>query len=173
MFALSGETLPLAHPLRNAVVATDLLGQLSPALLGAAATGVVILTPIITDALIYQVKVKRFLPLIRRSFLIIDPLLAEYIKLYGPSDVRFVINLVTLVLADGALSGDEVRFIYSEIEKRYSPEKAAGFKPLLNGTQEKAVYDAIKGLVDKGGMPSAGDLYQAVQQVRAQIGAAG
>jgi hypothetical protein len=154
-------------------MAADFLGQLTPALLGAVASGVVILTPIVTDALIYQIKVKRYMPLIRRTFLIIDPLLAEYIKTYGPSDVRFVINLATQVLADGSLSSEEAKFVYTEIEKRYSPEKAAGYRPLLDGTQEKAVYDAIKGLVDQGGMPSASDFFRAVQQVRAQVGAAG
>lgn len=141
--------------------------------LGATVSGVVILTPILTDALIYQAKIKRFMPLIRRSFLIIDPLLVEYIKVYGPSDVRFIINLATEVLADGGLSAEEARFVYGEIERRYSPEKAAGYKPLLDGSQEKAAYEAIKGLVDQGRMPSAGDFYKAVQQVRAQIGAAG
>lgn len=146
----------------------DLAAQFGPALIGAAISGGVILAPWATDLLLYQIKLRRFLPIIRRSFEIIDPLLNEHLAAYGPSDVRFAINLTTQVLADGVLTPEEARFIYNEIEKRFSPVKAAAAKPLLEGSQERAIYDAIKQIVEKGGRPSMADLVNAAKAVKQQ-----
>jgi hypothetical protein len=152
----------------------DLAAQFGPALVGAAISGGVILAPMAVDLLLYQIKLKRMLPIIRRSFEIIDPLLNEHLAVYGPSDVRFAINLTTQVLADGILTPEEARFAYDEIEKRFSPVKAAAAKPILEGTQERAIYDAIKAMVDKGGRPSMADIINAAKAVKAQaFGVAG
>jgi hypothetical protein len=152
----------------------DLVSQFGPALVGAAVSGAVILAPFATDVLIYQIKLRRFLPIIRRSFEIIDPLLNEHLAAYGPSDVRFAINLTTQVLADGILTPEEARFVYDEIEKRFSPVKAAAAKPLLEGTQERAIYDAIQAMVEKGGRPTMVDIINAAKAVKQQaFGVAG
>lgn len=150
-------------------MSADLIAQYGPAILGAVATGGIILVPMATDVLVYRARVKRFMPLIRRTFEIVDPLLNEYIKSYGPSDVRFAINLTTQVLADGSLSVEEARFVYQEIERRYSPEKAASKALPLSGSQERAVYEAIKRIMDSGKKPSLATLIEAAREISVEV----
>ena len=150
-------------------MAADFFSQIAPAAIGAAGSALVIGAPLLFDVIQYRFKMKRYLPLIRRSFEIIDPLLNEVVKSYGASDVRFAISLTTQVLADGSLSVDETRFLLDEIEKRYRPSYAAGKQPPSDGTRERAIYEAIKVMIDNGERPSLSDLYRAVLQVRQQV----
>jgi hypothetical protein len=143
----------------------EILGQAQPFILGAMASGGSIVLALSSDHLIRQLKLRRFLPLIRRSFEIIDPLLCEYMGAWGPSTVRFVIELTTRVLADGDLSTEEAAFLYKEIERRFSPVKAAAYKPLLTGSQEYAAYQAIQAAVINGRPDSLGDTVAKIREI--------
>lgn len=108
--------------------------------------------PFITRALIRQARLSKVLPVIRRAFTVLDPLLNEHIKSYGSSDVRFVTELVTALLADGALTPEEVRYAAVEIQSRYRPELAAGKSALslAPGSIEQKIYNAVDEVVEKG-----------------------
>jgi hypothetical protein len=93
-----------------------------PALIGA---GIVAL-PIGANALLSYLRIQKLLPVVRRAFTVLDPLLNEHIQGYGSSQVRFVMELVTGVLADGTLTREEIQTAVNEIERRYRPSKAAG-----------------------------------------------
>jgi hypothetical protein len=128
-----------------------LLALAEPALIG---VGVIAL-PIGGNALIHYLRIQKLLPVIRRAFVVLDPLLNEHIRGYSGSDVRFVMELVTGVFADGALSRDEIESAVSEIEKRYAPSRAAGksgetlkLQLGLDSTEAK-LFDAVIGVVDK------------------------
>ena len=100
----------------------DILAIVEPALIGAGALAL----PLGANALLERLRLKKLMPVIRRAFTVIDPLLNEHLRGYTYSDTRFVLELVTCVLADGQLNQREVRQAVNEIEKRYRPTKAAG-----------------------------------------------
>lgn len=100
----------------------DILAIVQPALVGVGA----IALPFGANALLERLRLKKLMPVVRRAFTVIDPLLNEHLRGYTYSDARFVLELVTYVLADGQLSQAEVRRAVDEIEKRYRPTKAAG-----------------------------------------------
>jgi len=106
----------------NLQAMASLLALAEPVLIGA---GIVAL-PIGGNALLSYLRIKKFLPVIRRAFTVLDPLLNEHIKGYSSSEVRFAMELVTGVLADGALTREEIQQAVDEIERRYRPSKAAG-----------------------------------------------
>lgn len=106
----------------SSLAMAGLLALAEPLLIG---VGVIAL-PIGGNALIRYLKVRKVLPVIRRAFTVLDPLLNEHISGYSGSDVRFAMELVTGVLADGALSREEIEFAVREIESRYAPSRAAG-----------------------------------------------
>jgi hypothetical protein len=99
-----------------------LLAIAEPALIGAG----VIALPIGVNALLSFIKIRKLLPVIRKAFVVIDPLLNEHLASYSASDARFALELVTSVLADGHLSREEVEEAVTEIEKRYRPTAGAG-----------------------------------------------
>lgn len=155
-----------------AAIPPELLsGDIGAMLKGAIASGVAIGGPLVSGYLLHRFKVAKYMPLIRRTFEIIDPILAEYMRSYGPSDVRFLIELVTRALADGELSREETRFVYDEIIKRYSPVKAAatGYRALLDEHQEVAVIEAVKKQMELPLEERIYNLSDAVAAVRAEI----
>lgn len=128
-----------------------LLAIAEPALIGAG----VIALPIGANALLTYFKVQKLLPVIRKAFTVIDPLLNEHLRGYSASDVRFALELVTSVLADGQLSREEVEQAVAEIEKRYRPTAAAGksteyLKMRLGpDSPEAKLLDAVVGVAQK------------------------
>jgi hypothetical protein len=145
----------------NAV--TGFLAIAEPALISA---GVVAL-PFGANALLRAIRVRKLMPIIRRAFVILDPLLNEQIKNYRGSDVRFAIGLVTEVLADGALSQAEVKQAIEEIERRWRPSLAAGKSPeqLPAHSRDKRVLEAVTQVVGKAENYTA-TLSDAAQLVR-------
>jgi len=128
-----------------------LLALAEPLLIG---VGVIAL-PIGGNALIRYLKVRKVLPVIRRAFTVLDPLLNEHISGYSGSEVRFAMELVTGVLADGALTREEIEFAVNEIETRYAPSRAAGktsetLKLTLGpGSEEAKLLEAVLGVAQK------------------------
>lgn len=108
--------------------------------------------PFVAGALIRRARLNKVLPIIRRAFVVLDPLLNEHIKSYGSSDVRFAAELITALLADGALTQAEVRYAAVEIQRRYRPELAAGKTALslAPGSIEQKVYNAVDEAMEKG-----------------------
>lgn len=145
--------------------------DLGPMFAGAAASAVAIGGPLLSGFILYRFKLARFMPLIRRSFEVIDPVLNQYVKAYGPSDVRFLIELVTRALADGTLTQEETRFVYEEIIKRYSPVKAAAanYRPMLEKTQEAAVIEAVKKQMELPLKERIYSMEDSIAAVRAEI----
>jgi len=141
-----------------------------PALIGAG----VIALPIGVNALLSFIKIQKLLPVIRKAFVVIDPLLNEHLSGYSASDVRFALELVTGVLADGQLSREEVDLAVSEIEKRYRPTIAAGknetyLKMRLGpDSQEAKLLDAVIGVVQKRELLPA-NLLDAAKIIRLKI----
>lgn len=141
-----------------------------PALIGAG----VIALPIGVNALLSHIKVRKLLPVIRKAFVVIDPLLNEHLKGYSASDARFALELVTGVFADGHLSREEVEQAVSEIEKRYRPTAAAGksseyLKMRLGpDSPEAKLLDAVVGVAQKRELlPSS--LLDAAKVIRMKI----
>lgn len=145
----------------NAV--SGFLAIAEPALISA---GIVAL-PFGANALVRAVRLRKLLPIIRRAFVILDPLLNEHIKTYRGSDVRFSIGLVTEVLADGSLTQAEVKQAIEEIERRWRPSLAAGKAPeqLLPHSRDKRILDAVTQVVGKAENYTA-TLSDAAQLVR-------
>lgn len=148
----------------------SLLAIAEPALIGAG----VIALPIGANALLSYLKLRRFLPIIRKAFTVIDPLLNEHLSGYSASEVRFVMELVTGVFADGHLSREEVQQAVNEIERRYRPSSAAG-KTSLNlkmrfgpDSPESKLLDAVTDLAQKRELLPA-NLLDAVKVVRMKI----
>ena len=141
-----------------------------PALIGAG----VIALPIGANALLTYLKLRRFLPVIRRAFAVIDPLLNEHMGGYSSSEVRFAMELVTGVLADGALSRKEVAQAVAEIERRYRPSSAAGktsegLKTRLgSSSMEAQLLEAVVGVVQKRELLPA-NLLDAAKTIRLRI----
>ena len=129
-----------------------------PLLVGA---GVVAL-PVGVRALVDQLRLRRWMPLLRRAFVVLDPLLNEHLRSYGSSEVRFAMELVTSVLADGELSREEVRQVVAELERRYRPSLGAGkgSAGLPEGSLERRLLSETAALVDRGDF-SAASLSQA------------
>jgi hypothetical protein len=128
-----------------------LLAIAEPALIG---LGIIAL-PVGANALIGYLRIRKLLPIIRRAFTVLDPLLNEHIRGYSSSQVRFAMELVTSVLADGALTRNEIEAAVAEIEKRYAPSRAAGktgdglkLQLGLDSTEAK-LFDAVIGVADK------------------------
>jgi hypothetical protein len=128
-----------------------LLAIAEPALIG---LGIIAL-PVGANALIGYLRIRKLLPIIRRAFTVLDPLLNEHIRGYSSSQVRFAMELVTGVLADGALTRNEIEVAVAEIEKRYAPSRAAGktgdglkLQLGLDSTEAK-LFDAVIGVADK------------------------
>jgi hypothetical protein len=111
--------LPVSY---NLHAMASFLAIAEPALIGAG----IIALPIGANALLSYLRIQKLLPVVRRAFVVLDPLLNEHISGYGGSDVRFAMELVTGVLADGALTREEIQAAVNEIERRYRPSKAAG-----------------------------------------------
>jgi hypothetical protein len=141
-----------------------------PALIG---VGVIAL-PVGGNALIQYLKIQKLLPVIRRAFTVLDPLLNEHLKGYSGSDVRFAMELVTGVLADGALSRAEIEAAVNEIERRYNPVRAAGksadyvkgrFGP---DSAESKLFDAVVDVAGKRELLPQ-NLLDAVRAVRLKI----
>lgn len=145
----------------NAV--SGFLAIAEPALISA---GVVAL-PFGANALIKAVRLRKLLPILRRAFVVLDPLLNEHSKSYRSSDVRFAIGLVTEVLADGALSQAEVKQAIEEIERRWRPSLAAGkiAEQLQPHSRERRLLDAVTQVVGKAETYTA-TLSDAAQLVR-------
>lgn len=147
-----------------------LLAIAEPALIGAG----VIALPIGANALLTYFKVQRLLPVIRKAFTVIDPLLNEHLRGYSASDVRFALELVTSVLADGQLSREEVEQAVTEIEKRYRPTAAAGksteyLKMRLGpDSPEAKLLDAVVGVAQKRELLPA-NLLDAAKVIRMKI----
>ena len=141
-----------------------------PALIGAG----VIALPIGANALLSYLKLRRFLPVIRKAFAVIDPLLNEHMRGYSSSEVRFAMELVTGVLADGALSRKEVAQAVAEIERRYRPSSAAGktsesLKTRLgSSSMEAQLLEAVVGVVQKRELLPA-NLLDAAKTIRLRI----
>jgi hypothetical protein len=100
----------------------DIVSVIEPVLTG---VGVIAL-PFAANAALQRLRLARLMPVVRRAFTVIDPLLNEYLRGYSQSDTRFALELVTAVLADGKLTNQEVRRAVDELERRYRPTKAAG-----------------------------------------------
>lgn len=148
----------------------SLLAIAEPALIGA---GVVAL-PIGANALLSYLKLRRFLPVIRKAFTVIDPLLNEHLRGYSASEVRFAMELVTGVFADGHLSRQEVQAVVNEIERRYRPSVAAG-KTNVNlkmrfgpESPEVKLFDAVADIAQKRELLPA-NLLDAVKVIRMKI----
>lgn len=148
----------------------SLLAIAEPALIGAG----VIALPIGANALLSYLKLRRFLPVIRKAFTVIDPLLNDHLSGYSASEVRFVLELVTSVLADGQLSRSEVERIVAEIERRYRPSAAAG-KSGLNlkmrlgpDSVEAKLFDAVADVAQKRELLPA-NLLDAARVIRMKI----
>lgn len=138
-------------------------------LAGAAATGVAIGAPLLSGFLLNRYRIGKYMPLIRRTFEIIDPILVNNLASYKPSEVRFAIELVTRVLADGKLTRAESKFVFDEVIRRYSPVRAASYKPLLeNSQEEKIVQQVEKALSIKAESPTY-SLEEAIELVRSDI----
>lgn len=141
-----------------------------PALIG---IGVVAL-PVGTNALLQYLKLRKLIPVIRKAFVVIDPLLNEHLKGYSASEVRFALELVTGVLADGHLSRDEVERAVVEIEKRYRPSLAAGKSEMLlkmrlgPDSAEAKLLGAVADVVQKRELLPA-NLLDAVKVVRMKV----
>lgn len=116
-----------------------------PALVGA---GVMAL-PLGMNALLQRLKLRRLMPVMRRAFVVIDPLLNEHLRGYSASEVRFALELVTTVLADGQLTREEVKAAVEEIERRYRPSLAAGkgSSGLTSGSLEQKLLSETTALV--------------------------
>lgn len=148
----------------------SLLALAEPVLIGA---GIVAL-PIGGNALLAYLRIKKVLPVIRRAFTVLDPLLNEHIKGYSGSDARFVMELVTGVLADGALSREEIQQAVDEIERRYRPSKAAGQTSaslsiaLGPGSPEVKLFNAVADLAEHREL-LPGSLMDAVKVIRTKI----
>lgn len=149
---------------------SGLLALAEPALIGAG----VIALPIGANALLTFLKVRRLLPVIRKAFVILDPLLNEHLSGYSSSEARFAIELVTSVLADGHLSREEVEQAVIEIESRYRPSAAAGkssevlkmrFGP---EAPEVKLLDAVVGVAQKRELLPA-NLLDAAKVIRMKI----
>lgn len=141
-----------------------------PALIG---IGIIAL-PIGANALFTRLKARKLLPVIRRAFLVIDPLLNENLKGYSASDARFAMELVTSVLADGALSRSEVAQAVKELERRYRPSVGAGRTSVELKTQlgphstEAKLFDAVADVAQKRELLPAG-LMDAARIIRMKI----
>ena len=148
----------------------NLLAIAEPALIGAG----VIALPIGVNALLSFIKIRKLLPVIRRAFVVIDPLLNEHLRGYSASEVRFALELVTGVLADGQLSRSEVEQTVAEIEKRYRPTAAAGkdatYLKMRLGPEsaEAKLLDAVVGVVQKRELLPA-NLLDAAKVIRMKI----
>ena len=148
----------------------SLLAIAEPALIGAG----VIALPIGANALLSYLKLRRLLPIIRKAFTVIDPLLNEHMSGYSASEVRFAMELVTSVFADGHLSREEVQAAVNEIERRYRPSAAAG-KTNLNlkmrfgpESPEAKLLDAVTDIAQKRELLPA-NLLDAARVIRMKI----
>jgi hypothetical protein len=140
-----------------------------PALLGAG----VIALPIGLNALLRQWKLARLLPVVRKAFTVLDPLLNDHLRGYSASDVRFALELVTAALADGRLSRAEVQAAVREIERRYRPSAAAGQSAatLPAGSPQQRLVETAAALVSgrDSRRDQASALLDAVQTLRLQL----
>jgi len=145
------------------IAVSGFLAIAEPALISA---GVVAL-PLGANALLKAARLRKLLPVLRRAFVVLDPLLNEHIKSYRASDVRFAIALVTEVFADGSLTQAEVKLAVEEIERRWRPSLAAGKTPeqLTPHSRDARVFDAVTQVVGKAEHYTA-SLSDAVQLVR-------
>lgn len=148
----------------------SLLAIAEPVFIGAG----VIALPIGANALLSYLKLRRLLPIVRKAFTVIDPLLNEHMSSYSTSDVRFAMELVTGVFADGSLSREEVQQAVQEIERRYRPSLGAG-KTALNlkmrlgpESPEAKLLDAVSDLAQKRELLPA-NLLDAVKVVRMKL----
>lgn len=141
-----------------------------PVLIGVGALAL----PIGTNALLSYFKIRKLLPVIRKAFVVIDPLLNEHLSGYSSSEVRFAMELVTGVLSDGHLSREEVELAVREIEKRYRPSAGAGktseaLKLQLGADSPEAkLLDTVVDFVDHRELLPAG-LLDAAKFIRSQI----
>jgi hypothetical protein len=134
-----------------------------PALLGAGSLAL----PFAANALLQRLRLRRVLPVVRRAFLVLDPLFNEHLASYRGSDAQFAAELVTAALADGQLSREETAFAVAEILRRWSPVVAAGktVQSLPEQSPERRLYGAVADMVSHGGF-SANGLSQALQAAK-------
>jgi hypothetical protein len=144
-------------------------GVAEPALIGAG----VIALPIGLNALLARWKLSRLLPVVRKAFTVLDPLLNDHLRGYSASDVRFALELVTAALADGQLSRAELRSAVQEIERRYRPSAAAGQSAatLPTGSPQQRLVETAAALVSSrdSHRDRASVLLDAVQTLRLQL----
>lgn len=146
------------------------MGSLSALALPGVVSASAIALPLLTNRLLRGWRWRRALPLARRVFRLLDPLLNTHLSRYRGSDVQFAAELLTGVLADGKLSRAEVHFVAAEVLRRWSPAEAAGRLPamLLPASREKRVYSAVERLVERGDF-SLASLPEAVQSIRLSL----
>lgn len=109
--------------------------------------------PVAANAVLRRLRLNKVMPVMRRAFVVLDPLFATHLPRYRGSDVQLAARLVTTVLADGQLLPEELDYATAELLRRWSPAVAAGSLPegLASDSQERKLFDAVEGLINKGG----------------------
>lgn len=143
----------------------SLMAVAAPVLMSAGAVAV----PVAINALLRRLRLQKVLPVLRRAFVVLDPLFTTHLPSYRGSDVQFATRLVTTVLADGQLLPEELDYATAELLRRWSPAVAAGRLPegLASDSQERKLFDAVEGLISKGGysMNSLGEAALTIKRV--------
>ena len=126
--------------------------------------------PFAANALIQRLRLRRVLPVMRRAFQVLDPLLNAHLASYSGSDVRLAAELITAALSDGQLTRDEASFAAAEMLRRWSPQLAAGQKPaqLPPESTESRVLGAVESLVGRGAY-SLNSLPEAITTIRRSL----
>lgn len=100
------------------------------------------------EKLIKYLKIRPYLPLMKKTFELVDPILVNHMADYRHSDVRFAIGLAASVAADGNLTPKEVEMLVSEVQKRWLPSKAVQCKKPQT-SMAQVLVEEIESAVDR------------------------
>jgi 23S rRNA A1618 N6-methylase RlmF len=102
-------------------------------------------------------KALEYGPIVARAYDIIDPLLEQHMQAWGGSDVEFAIELAIEAIADGEITGNEIKVAAREASSRWLPavaaEKVRKYVTASNPPAElkaaDTLADTVNGIISK------------------------
>ena len=102
-------------------------------------------------------KALKYGPIVARAYDIIDPLLEQHMQAWNGSDVEFAIELAIEAVADGKITGNEIKVAAREASARWLPavaaEKVRKYITVSDTPAELKVADAlaehVNGIISK------------------------
>ena len=97
-------------------------------------------------------KALEYGPIVARAYDIIDPLLEQHMQAWNGSDVEFAIELAIEAVADGKITGNEIKVAAREASARWLPavaaEKVRKYITVSDTPAELKVADTLAGHVN-------------------------